>query len=131
MICNSYFWVISYFIGCELKHASKWNMFVMIINILYNKNIVALSIFTKSSYDNWWKHDGFGHDVTSIGLGYQPIYKWTPHYGGRGRRVVKTMYLTMYLQVTQVLICGILVDSVVSTYLTSQSKPITIKKNNK
>ena len=38
------------------------------------------------------------------------------------------MYLTMYLQVTQVLICGILVDSVVSTYLTSQSKPITIKK---
>ena len=32
--------------------------------------------YVKSNYDDWWKHDGFCYDVTSIGLGYPP-----PHYG--------------------------------------------------
>ena len=31
-------------------------------------------MYTKNSYDNWWKHDGFGHYVTNIELGYPPIY---------------------------------------------------------
>ena len=65
-------------------------MFVMIINILNNENTVTLSIFTKSSYNGWWKHDGFGHDVTRIGLGYPPPpppppfineHPSPPHYG--------------------------------------------------
>ena len=38
--------------------------------------------YVKSNYDDWWKHDGFCHDVTSIGLGYPP-----PHYG------LPTMYV--------------------------------------
>ena len=50
-------------------------MLVMIINILNNEINVTLAIHIKSSYDDWWKYDGFGHDVTSIGLGYQPIFK--------------------------------------------------------
>ena len=60
-------------------------MLVMIINILNNEINVTLAIHIKSSYDDWWKYDGFGHDVTSIGLGYQPIVKLllsplrTPH----------------------------------------------------
>ena len=54
----------------------KWNIFVMIINILNNENTATLSIYTKNSYDAWWKQDGFGRDVTSIGLDYSPIYKW-------------------------------------------------------
>ena len=45
----------------------------MIISILNNENTVALSIFTKRSYDGWWKLHSFGHDVTSIGLGYPTI----------------------------------------------------------
>ena len=35
----------------------------------------TLSIYTKRNYDDWWKHDGFGHDVTSIELDYETIYK--------------------------------------------------------
>ena len=26
MICKSYFWIISNFIGCELKDVNQWNM---------------------------------------------------------------------------------------------------------
>ena len=50
-------------------------MLVTIINILNNENTVTLSIFTKYSYDCWRKRNSFGHDVTSAGLGYPPIYK--------------------------------------------------------
>ena len=46
-------------------------MFVMIINISIYENTVTLSIYNKNSYDDLWKHDGFGH-----GLGYLTIYKW-------------------------------------------------------
>ena len=54
----------------------------MIINISNNGNTVILSTFTESSYDRLSKHNCFGHDVTSIGLGYPPICKWTlPHFG--------------------------------------------------
>ena len=56
-------------------------MFIMIRNILNDENTVTWSIYTKSSYDDWWMHHDFGHDVTSIRLGYPPVYKWTPHYG--------------------------------------------------
>ena len=50
-------------------------------DILNNENTLTLSVCTKSSYDDQRKHDGFGHDVTSIGLGYPPIYKLPPpHY---------------------------------------------------
>ena len=42
----------------------------MIINISINENTVTLSIYTKSSYDDLGKRDGFGH-----GLGYLTIYK--------------------------------------------------------
>ena len=45
---------------------------------LNNLNIATLSMYTWSNYDVWWKHDGFDHDVTSIKLGYPPIYKWIP-----------------------------------------------------
>ena len=47
-------------------------------DILNNENTLTLSVCTKSSYDDQRKHDGFGHDVTSIGLGYPPIYKLPP-----------------------------------------------------
>ena len=51
---------------------------VMQLNVtcLNTLNIATLSIYTRSNYDVWWKHDGFDHDVTSIKLGYPPIYKW-------------------------------------------------------
>ena len=44
-------------------------MFIVIIHNLNNENIVTLSIYAPN-YDDWWKHDGFGHVVTSIGLSY-------------------------------------------------------------
>ena len=53
-------------------------MSVMIINILNIENNETLLIYTKSSYNDWRKHDSFGHDVTGIGLVYSPICKWTP-----------------------------------------------------
>ena len=46
--------------GCELKNANEWNIFVLIINFLNNVNTVTLSIHTKSNFDDWWKHDGEG-----------------------------------------------------------------------
>ena len=49
-------------------------MFVMIINISNNENGVSFSVYIKSSFDDWRKNDGLGHDVTSIRLGYPPIY---------------------------------------------------------
>ena len=73
---KSYFWITSDSIGCEFKDANTWNRFVMIINILNHENTVTLSLFIKSSYDGWWKQDCSGHDVTSIGLGCWPFYKW-------------------------------------------------------
>ena len=42
-------------------------MCAMVKDILNNENTVTLSVYTKSS------HDGFGHDVTSLGLSYPPI----------------------------------------------------------
>ena len=48
------------FISCKLKDANQWNMFVMIINMLNNENTVTFLIYTKSSYDDWWKLDGGG-----------------------------------------------------------------------
>ena len=41
--------------------------------ILNNEDTVTWSMYTKSSYDDWWKNDDFNHDVTSIGLGYPDI----------------------------------------------------------
>ena len=75
---KSHFWIISDSIGCEFKDANTWNRFVMIINILNHENTVTLSLFIKSSYDGWWKQDCSGHDVSSIGLGCWPFYKWPP-----------------------------------------------------
>ena len=48
----------------------------MIINILNNENTETPSIYIKNNYDDWWKYDGFGDDVTKIGLGHPTIYKW-------------------------------------------------------
>ena len=64
VICKSYFWSTSNFIWCELKDANQWNMFVMIIKNLNNENTVNLSIYTKSSYDDWWKLDGEGFKLS-------------------------------------------------------------------
>ena len=44
-------------------------MFIMIINILNNESIVTLPIIANSYYDDWWRYDGFDHDVSSAGLG--------------------------------------------------------------
>ena len=43
IICKTYFWIISNFTDRELLNVTEWNV---------------------------WKHDAFGHDVTSIELGY-------------------------------------------------------------
>ena len=32
----------------------------MVINIVNNENTVTLSVYTKISYDDWWKHDREG-----------------------------------------------------------------------
>ena len=56
-------------------------MFVVIINILENENTVTLAIFTKSSYDRWWNHNYFGHDLTSIGLVYPLFINESPQFG--------------------------------------------------
>ena len=47
----------------------------MIINVLNNENIVTLTKYTQINYDDWWKHDGYGNDVTSIRFVNPPIYE--------------------------------------------------------
>ena len=41
-------------------------------DISNNENIVNLSIYTENNCNDWWKYDGFGHDLTNIELA-------TPH----------------------------------------------------
>lgn len=38
---------------------------------------VTLSLYTMSSYDDWWKY-GFCHDITSFGSCYPFIHNWSP-----------------------------------------------------
>ena len=55
------------------RYAITWNTFLMIINIVNNGNTVTLS-----NTVTFLKNKLFWSYVTSIGLGYPPIYKWTP-----------------------------------------------------